>query len=307
MHSASASSGRRLPLAGLVHLFVTYIVWGSTYLAIRVAVREGAGWGPFWLGASRILIAGGILLLFCALRGKRLRPTGSELLVLTISGLLMWIGGNGGVNWAEQRVDSGLAALVVGTMPIWVAMMAAVIDRRPPSLLLIGSLVAGFLGVGVLTAPMIAADARADAVGLLVVMAAAICWGAGSLLLRRRPVKTAPLVTSGLQQLIGGIGFVFLAAAAAEPLPQPVPVAWIAWAYLVIFGSLLAFSSYIRALELLPTSVVMTYTYVNPVIAVLLGWLILSEPITWVTVAGMILILAGVVGVFRDKTQQLAS
>ena len=103
-----------LPLAGLLNLSVIYVVWGSTYLAIRVAVREGAGWGPFWLGASRVFVAAAILLLLAAARRARIRPSRRELAVVAVSGLLMWVGGNGGVIWAEQRVDSGLAALIVG-------------------------------------------------------------------------------------------------------------------------------------------------------------------------------------------------
>ena len=148
------SDRHHLPISGLVNLVVVYIVWGSTYLAIRVAVREGAGWGPFWLGASRVLAAAAVLFLVNALRGKRLTPSRNEFGILVATGLLLWVGGNGAVNWAEQRIDSGLAALVVGSMPIWVAMIEGLIDRRPPSLMLMGSLVVGFAGLAVLTVPV---------------------------------------------------------------------------------------------------------------------------------------------------------
>jgi drug/metabolite transporter (DMT)-like permease len=294
---------RSFSLAGLLNLLVTYVVWGSTYLAIRVAVREGAGWGPFWLGASRVLVAAAILFSVNALRGKRLRPTRAELGMVTLTGLLLWVGGNGAVNWAEQRIDSGLAALIVGTMPIWVALMESLIDRRRPSLLLSVSLVVGFAGLVALTYPMLEDGVSADLLGVVAVVFAALSWGFGSIVINRRRFEFDPIVTSGWQQLAGGVGFVVVALVASEPAPRPVPEAWIAWAYLVVFGSLIAYTCFISALKLLPTAVVMTYAYVNPVIAVLLGWIILSEPITAYTMVGMVLIVVGVYGVFRDKSR----
>ncbi len=295
------SGTRSLPAAGLFHLFVTYVVWGSTYLAIRIAVREGAGWGPFWLGASRVVLAAAVILAFNLLRKTRLRPTKTELGILAATGLLLWVGGNGAVNWAEQRIDSGLAALIVGSMPIWVATMEGLIDRRPPSVLLVTSLVVGFGGLMVLTYPMLKDGVRSDLFGVLAVIFAATSWGLGSIVVNRGALPLDPIVVAGWQQLIGGIGFVAVALLVREPLPDPTPSAWGAWAYLVVFGSLFAYTSFIYALKLLPTAVVMTYAYVNPAIAVLLGWLILGESITGYTVAGMALIVGGVYGVFRDK------
>lgn len=290
-----------LPLTGLLGLLVTYVVWGSTYLAIRIAVREGAGWGPFALGASRVFAAAAVLLLICAVRRVRFRPTPAELGVIAGSGLLMWVGGNGAVNWAEQRIDSGLAALVVGTMPMWVMLMESVIDRRRPSTRLVLSLVVGFAGLAVLTFPIWRHGPGSDLTGVAAVVLAAISWGAGSVWLHRRPVGVDSVATAGLQQLVGGFGFVAIAALVAEPPPDPTPAAWAAWAYLVLFGSIIAFTSFIHALKVLPTTLVMTYTYVNPVIAVILGRVLLGEPITIYTVAGTILVVTGVYGVFQDK------
>lgn len=297
--------GRDLPLRGLVHLWVTWVVWGSTYLAIRITVSPGAGFGPFWLGASRTLLAGAVLLIAARLQGSRLRLSLREFIVLGVTGVLMWVGGNGGVNWAEQHVDSGLAALIVGLMPLSVAVMESVVDRRLPSVMLTVSLLAGFAGLVVLTHPMRAQGAHGDLVGVLVVLAGTICWGSASLYLSRHGLRMEPLVLSGYQQLLGGVGFAVLAMAMGEALPNPTPTAWAAWAYLVLFGSLLAFTSYVQVLKLLPTSIAMTYTYVNPVIAVVLGWAILSEPITHATLGGMALILAGVYGVFRERAQRV--
>ncbi len=282
------------------------MVWGSTYLAIRLAVRDGAGWGPFWLGATRVAVAGLGLLVIAAVLRRRMWPTRRELVVIAVSGVLMWVGGNGGVNWAEQTVDSGLVALIVGTMPMWVAVMEAVLDRRPPSGILALSLVVGFCGLVVLTLPLLRQGMSGDVAGAAAVIVGTIAWGSGSLVLRRRPLSLAPRVAAGWQLLAGAAGFSLVALAIGEPAPQPTAVAWAAWAYLVLFGSVIAFTSYLTALQLLPTAVVMTYTYVNPVIAVALGWLFVGEPITGTAVCGMALILGGVWGVFFERTQRMS-
>ncbi|HOC44198.1 MAG TPA: EamA family transporter [Thermoanaerobaculales bacterium] len=290
-----------LPASGVLSLLAIYLAWGSTYLAIRVAVREGAGWGPFWMGAARVLVAALVLLALSRLRGARLRPTRVELLVLAGTGVLMWVGGNGLVNWAEQRVDSGLAALVVGTAPLSVAAMEAAIDRKAPSRRLVLSLVVGFAGLVVLSWPVLRTGVAADMLGVLALAVAGASWGLGSIVLHRRKLGLDSLAVAGWQQLAGGLGFAAVALSVGEQLPRPTPQAWGAWGYLTVMGSLVAFSCFVYALKVLPTSVVMTYAYVNPAIAVVLGWLILDESITGYTFLGMALILAGVWGVFRDK------
>ena len=289
------------PVTGLLCLLVTYVVWGSTYLGIRVAVREGAGWPPFWLGATRVFAAAAILLLVCRLRKVRIRPSAADLVVIGGTGVLMWVGGNGAVNWAEQRIDSGLAALVVGSMPMWVVLIESVIDRRRPSVGLVASLVIGFAGLGVLTLPMWRGGLSGDLAGVAAVVLAAVCWGGGSVWLNRRPVSVDSVALAGLQQLFGGLGFLGMIVLVSEPLPSPTPEAWAAWIYLMLFGSVFAFTCFMYAVKVLPTTLVATYTYVNPVIAVFLGWLLIDEPITGYTLAGTVLIIAGVYGVFKEK------
>jgi drug/metabolite transporter (DMT)-like permease len=215
--------------------------------------------------------------------------------------LLLWVGGNGLVSWAEQRVNSGLTALILGATPIWVALMEALLDRRLPSPLLMGSLLVGFAGITLLTLPTLLSGINADIVSVGAVLIAALSWGGGTLLQSRRPILLPPATSSGYQQLIGGAGQVLIALAISEPRPTPTPSAWLAWSYLVIFGSVLAFTSFIRAVNLLPINIVMTYPFVNPVIAVLLGRVILQEPITVWTIAGASLVLVGVAGVFRTR------
>jgi len=306
-HHTAPSNSEKLPLSGLLNLAVLYVVWGSTYLAIRVAVRPGSGFGPFWLGAMRVLVAGTLLLAIARARGISFRVRRGEVAVLAASGVLLWVGGNGGVLWAEQHIDSGLAALIVGTLPLSVALLESLIDRRPPTALLMTSLGVGFGGVVVLTAPLLADGVAGTSLGVLAVILGTLSWGGGSLLQRRRPVRLHVLASSSLQHLFGGAGFAAAALLAGEQAPAPTAPAWFAWAYLVVFGSLIAFTSFVAALERLPTRLVMTYAYVNPVIAVVLGRMLLGEPIRTTTVLGAGLVIAGVAGVFRDARTRAAA
>lgn len=286
---------------GLLNLGVVYLVWGSTYLAIRVAVKEDGGFAPFLLGFARVVAGGSLLLLWSLLRGERLKPTRSETLTLIFSGLLLWVGGNGLVNWAEQRLSSGLAALMIAATPIWVALIEAVVDRQLPSWRTIGALLIGFGGIATLTVPTLRTGVSANLWAVLGVLLAGLSWGSGSVLQSRRPVALSAGVNAGYQHLIGALGFGVLVFMLGETWSTPDAEAWLAWGYLVIFGSLLAFTSYIRAIKLLPMKIVATYAYVNPVIAVLLGWLILGEAITIWTLGGALLVLLGVAGVFRER------
>jgi drug/metabolite transporter (DMT)-like permease len=285
---------------GLMHLGVIYLVWSSTYLAIRIAVREGSGFPPFTSGLMRVLVAGSFLLAWAWLQKKRIKPTRRELAVLAGSGLLLWTGGNGMVVYAEQRADSGLAALLIAAIPIWSALIEAVIDRRWPSRALAGSLFIGFVGVGFLAAPSMMTGIRADLLSILALLVAAFSWACGSVLQARNPVKIGPVLSSAYQMLTGSLGFIVLVWLAKEPRPTPAPDAWLAWGYLVVFGTL-AFISYVTVLQVLPTRIVMTYAYVNPVLALALGWLVLGEKITGWTLAGSALVLLGVWGVFRER------
>ncbi len=292
---------RTVTTTGLLHLSVVYVVWGSTYLAIRVAVRAGAGFPPFSLNLSRMLLAGVLLLLWGYFSGGSLRLKRRDLITIAASGLLLWSGGNGLVVWAEQRVDSGYTALVIAGTPIWAAVIEAFLERRVPSGRFILALLVGFAGIGLLTAPTLQQGSRADALAVLALIGASLSWATGSVLQSRRPISTAPRVSSGFQHLFGALGFALLLVLFPEPRPTPSPEAWLAWGYLVLFGSLLAFTSFIQALRLLPTSVAMTYAYVNPVIAVILGALILGEAITLWSVSGAALVLLGVAGVFHER------
>lgn len=292
---------KSLNINGLFNLLVVYFVWGSTYLAIRVAVQEDGGFPPFILGFSRVLVAGSLLLLWSVVRRERIKPTRREWITLIFSGVLLWVGGNGLVNWAEQRTNSGLAALIISAMPIWVASIEVMIDRKLPSWRLVLSLLVGFSGILILTAPTLLGGGRSDILSIIALLLAGLCWGSGSVLVSRRPLGLSTSVSAGYQQLIGGIGFLVIILIIGEKWSPPSSEAWLAWGYLLIFGSLWAFTSFIKAVKLLPIKIVSTYAYVNPVIAVLLGWLILGEPVTPQMIGGAALVLLGVAGVFRSR------
>jgi drug/metabolite transporter (DMT)-like permease len=288
-------------IAVYLPLLVIYVVWGSTYMAIRVAVREGAGFPPFTLALIRMGVAGALLLAWAWLKKFRLRPSKNELIVLVISGVLLITGGQGMVVWSEQRAESTLAALLIAASPIWTAIIEAVVDRKMPSGKLLASLFVGFAGISVLAIPGSVNGVSADLWSTVALLFAGFSWSLGSVLQTRRPFALRPLVSSGYQMVFGAAGLLALMLLMKEPAPQPTIEAWLALGYLVVFGSIIAFTAYVTSLKTLPIKIVMTYTYVNPVIALLLGWAILGEQITWWMIGGMGLVLLGVWGVFRER------
>lgn len=288
---------------GMAYLSVVYVVWGSTYLAIRIAVREGSGFPPFTMAAMRLTLAGALFLVWGALAGHRIRINRRELLVLLGSGVMLWGIANGLVVWAEQRVNSGLAALFVAAVPIWSAVIDAAISRQLVSWRVMLALLVGLAGVGLLGVPVMQSGIQANLLSLGALLLATLSWAGGSVLQGREAVGVSPIVSSGYQQILGGLWLVGTLALVHEPAPHPVPEAWAAWGYLVVFGGL-AFTAYVQALRLLPISLATTYAYVNPVIAVFLGWLILGEPITGWTLGGAGLVLLGVAGVLRERLRR---
>jgi drug/metabolite transporter (DMT)-like permease len=291
----------KLPWAGLLHLGVVYVVWSSTYLAIRVAVRPGAGFAPYTLAAMRCLVAFPVLLAWGRLRGLRLRPRGRELRLLATSGILLWSFGNAFVVVAEQRVESALAAILIASTPIWVALIESVLDRRLPSRLVAAALLVGFSGTALIGYPTLRGGVHADVLAVLALLAASLSWGGGSLLQQRCPVDLDPMISAAYQMAFGGVGSAALALIFHESVPKPSATAWLGFAFLLVFGSLIAFVSFLKALRLLPSRVVFTYGYVNPVIATFLGWLILGERIPGVALTGGALVLLGVAGTFRAR------
>ncbi len=289
--------------SGLIYLAIVYVVWGSTYLAIRVAVRDGSGFSPFMMAGLRTLAAGTIMMVWAVLGKQRIKPTRAELITLALAAMLLWVGGSGLVSWGEQRADSGITAMIIASVPVWAAAIGAVWERKLPSRLVVASLLTGSVGIVVLSMPSLLSGARSDVLPVVAIVAASLSWALGTVIQSKRRVTISPVASSGFQMLIGSAGFFLVALLLGEPAPHPILDAWLAWGYLVVFGSLVAFTSYVRALQLLPTNVVTTYAFVNPIIAIFLGWLILSEPVTGWTIGGAALILLGVSGVFFANMQ----
>jgi len=285
-----------------MHLLIVYIVWGSTYLGIRVAVQEGSGFPPMIMSATRVF-AGSLILVALArfIQKQSLRLTKEEWIVLSVSGLALWWGGNGLVAIAEMTVPSGYAALIIACTPIWVAIIESILDKKRPSVFLVISLLIGVAGIAVLNWPAIIAGNLNDLKGLLLLIIAGLSWGAGSIYQKRKNIHTTPEISSAVQQFTGGIGLLITSFIISEPTMNPVPSAWWAWGYLIIFGSVIAFTSFVKALKLLPPNIVFTYAFVNPVVAVILGFILLGEPITKWTLAGASLVLVGVLGVFKEQ------
>jgi drug/metabolite transporter (DMT)-like permease len=219
-----------------MHLLIVYIVWGSTYLGIRVAVQEGSGFPPMIMSATRVF-AGSLILIALArfIKKQSLRLTKEEWVVLSISGLALWWGGNGLLAIAEMTVPSGYAALIISCTPIWVAIIESILDKKRPSVFLVISLLIGVAGIAVLNWPAIIAGNLNDLKGLFLLIIAGLSWGAGSIYQKRKNIHTTPEISSAVQQFTGGIALLITSFIISEPTMNPVPSAWWAWGYLIIF------------------------------------------------------------------------
>jgi drug/metabolite transporter (DMT)-like permease len=276
-------------------LIVVYLVWGSTYLAIRVLVRTAP---PLLAMGVRFTAAGLLLAAFLAARHGPgvLRVPWRRALAAAAVGILLLAAGNGGVAVAELAVPSGLAALMVSAVPLWLVCLRLLARDRPPRTTIAG-IVLGFTGIAILALPG-SHPAGTRIWGVLVIIGATICWSTGSFITPRLPMPANPFVATVCEMLTAGL---VLAAAGAmtgefgEARLRAMPVqAWLALVYLVLFGSLLAFSAYVWLLGNAPLSLIATYAYVNPVVAVLLGALILGEQVTWPILLGGAVVVAGV-------------
>jgi drug/metabolite transporter (DMT)-like permease len=283
-------------------LATIYIVWGSTYLAIRVMVETMP---PLLSAGVRVAVAGAVFLAVLSLRGglKRVRIGPRELAGAALIGTLLCFGGNGLVTVAERDVPSALAALIIGAVPLWVIVMRSGHGDRVPAATIAGVLV-GFAGLALLLLP----GDRPDDAPLgwtLVVVAASIFWAAGSFYSSRTPLPDDALVSTGWQMLLGGAGMILVGSIAGEWADVD-PGAFdtdsvLAFLYLIAFGSWLAFTAYVWLLKHAPISTVATYAYVNPVIAIFLGWAILEEEITLTMLAGATAIVLSVATVVRRE------
>ena len=269
-----------------------WIIWGSTYLAIRFALETLP---PFLFAGVRFLVAGSILYAVAHLRGAP-RPTWAQWKAAGIVGVLLFVGGNGAVVWAEMRIPSGPAALLVATEPL----MVVLLQRQRPTVGHALGLVLGFAGVAILVGPAALLGGGAlDPLACLVVVAGSLSWAGGSLVSRTVGLPDHALLSSSMQMLVGGlalaaVGVVHGDAAAFDPGAVSA-TSLVAVAYLILFGSLVAFTAYSFLIRHVSPGRVSTYAYVNPVVAVILGSVIASEPFTPRVAIAAIVIVAGVV------------
>jgi drug/metabolite transporter (DMT)-like permease len=287
----------------LVALGTVYVVWGSTYLAIKYIVDSIP---PFLAMGTRFLLAGAILTgVLLATRGRRaFRMTRGQLVTAAVCGLFLLVGGNGLVAVAEQDVDSSMAALLIAGTPLWVVLLRAMLRDRP-SAATVGGLLVGLVGVAVLLLPGVQGEAALGP--LLLVCLSSILWSCGTVLATRRPMPTDPFVTTVVEMAVGGTALVLLGSLGGEwgrlDLGAAQPSAWIAFVYLVVVGSVAGYSAYVWLLARAPLSLATTYAYVNPAVAVGLGSLFLAEPLTANVLIGGAVIIAAVAFVITAESR----
>jgi drug/metabolite transporter (DMT)-like permease len=293
----TAAFARRSPAAVVAALATIYLVWGSTYLAIRVTDRTMP---PLLMSSVRFLIAGTALYAFAS-RGQA-RPTLRQWGSAAIVGAALLLIGNGGVAWAETRLESGLAALMVAIIPLWVALMDRAFFGRRLSPVAIAGLVVGFAGVALLVRP---GGGGGDVVAMLALVGTTAAWAGGSLYARGAALPESPLLSASMQMLAAAVflGVAGLASGEASGIHADTfstkPL--IAFVYLVVVGSLIAFSAYAWLLKNVRISIVSTYAFVNPVVAVALGTVFLNETIGWTTVIAGAAIVVAVVSIVTAR------
>ena len=287
-----------------IALIIVYVAWGSTYLGIRVMDRTI----PPFLGAGVRYVCAGTVLLAAVCAWRRRLPSVSwrELGSLALVSVLLLAAGNGGVTYAERHVPSGLAALLVASVPLWILVIRTLAGDRPQRATL-GGLAIGFIGVALLVARG-GSQQHVSVAQMLLVVAAAACWALGSWLSGRLPMPADASAGTAIEMLIGGAALVVVSPLSGERFSALSEHAsadsLLALAYLALFGSILAFTAYVWLLQHAPISQVSTYAYVNPVVAVALGALVLGERITAITLAGGAIIVLAVAVVIRSEAQR---
>lgn len=285
-------------------LWVVYLVWGSTYLAIRVTVETMP---PLLTASVRFLVAGLIVYIVLLIRKglPGVRITRSEAIGSTLVGTALLLGGNGVVTIAEQHVPSALTALIIASVPLWVVVLRAIARDRIPGGTLLGVAV-GFIGVAVLVLPDQGAGGASLGYSLLIV-GASMSWATGSFFSKSVALPPDPFLSTGVQMIFGGAVMGVMGILRGETsgldVSQFSGASLAGFVYLIVAGSLLAFTAYVWLLQNAPISKVSTYAYVNPVVAIILGWSILGEEISPVIIIGASLIVAAVAAIVRMESR----
>src|SRR6185369_10723945 len=276
-----------------------YIIWGSTYLGIRYAIETLP---PFLMAGARFSLAGAIMFAWSKFRGDAGGWSWAHWRRAFLIGALLLLCGNGGVTWAEKYIASGLAALLVATEPLWVVMLNWAITRKRPNGKVLFGVLLGLIGVALLVGGQLNDGrevSRQSLAGVGAVLLAGLAWAGGSVYANHRPIKATTSLASGMQMLGGGSLLLLLALVVGDfgrlNLARASWVSIIAFAYLAIFGALVGFTAYGYLLRNVSTARAATYAYVNPAVAVFLGWLLASEPVTMRMLLGAAVIVGSVV------------
>jgi drug/metabolite transporter (DMT)-like permease len=295
-----------------------YIIWGTTYLAIRIAVETIP---PFFMAGVRFILAGIITFVFLRARGAPM-PQRLHWRSAVIIGLFLLVGGNGLVTWSEQQVPSGIAALVVATVPLWITLFDWLSFKRTrPNKKVAAGLILGFLGIGLLIGPRLfqeTVDIRWTS--WLILIMAPVLWSLGSLYSRQAKLPESAFMSTAMEMLAGGFLLLLVGVITGETTRMNIAEistrSLVSMLYLAIFGSIVAFTAYVWLLKTVQATRVATYTYVNPIIAIFLGWLILSEPVTPQMLAAVVIIIVAVILITakrsngvqaREKAEEQAS
>jgi drug/metabolite transporter (DMT)-like permease len=293
-----ASPAKSASTVAIVTAFAAvYLIWGSTYLAIRFAIQTLP---PFLMAGTRFLVAGAVLSLWSILRGATIREFLGQWRRALILGALLLLCGNGGVTWAEKYIASGLAALLVATEPLWVVMINWMLTHRRPNAKVLLGVVIGLAGVALLVGGGLRegwAGPKMTLVGVAAIIAATFAWASGSIYANRHPVKTRTTMDSGMQMLAGGVLLLLMGLATGDLKHLNFGRAsWVSIAslgYLIVFGSIIVFTAYSWLLRKVSPARAATYAYVNPVVAVFLGWLLANEPVSLRTpVAAAVIVIS---------------
>ncbi|WP_146900990.1 EamA family transporter [Adhaeribacter aerolatus] len=282
-----------------------YVIWGSTYLGIRFTNESIP---PFLMSGMRFVIAGSCLYLYARIVNKAPAPTWPNIKAAAMVGFLLILIGNGGVAYAELTIPSSIAALLIATSPVWFVLLGWLFfgNARPNSKVISG-LVLGLAGMVVLIGPGQLTGHALDMLGLGIIVFSTIGWTVGSLYSSVSKTLAPPLIHTALQMLAGGIFLLLMATLRGEVanfhVEQVSLKSWLAFGYLIVFGSLVGFNAYSWLIRVVPPSQASTYAYVNPLVAVILGWLFGGEAITWQMLLAGAFILPGVILILRAKAK----
>ncbi|MEM3458293.1 MAG: EamA family transporter [Candidatus Bathyarchaeia archaeon] len=282
-----------------------YLIWGSTYLAIRFVIESLP---PFFMAGTRFLVAGAVLYVFIRLRGVEGETRGDWSCAFVLGGLML-LGGHGAVVWAEQWVPSGLACLLVGTVPLWMVFLDWLWNKHKPNVKVVGGVVLGFVGVILLVGGVESLGASSvDLAGAGIIVFGAFLWANGSLYSRSAKQPKSQLLATALEMVAGGILLLLASLVTGELNRVRLDLisirSLVSWVYLIVFGALVAFTCYIWLLKVTTPARVSTYAYVNPIVAMFLGWTLANEPITARNVAAATLILTAVVIITTYETRK---